>query len=414
MQPPVNDFLKTILRSGVLDAGELAVACRQLPREQRYDPCVLADHLIRTGKLSRFQASKLLVGRAKGLVMEPYQVLAPIGRGGMGAVYLARDSRNQQLVALKVLPPNKARRQERLLARFRREMDLCRRVAHPHIAQTFEVGVKQGVYYIAMEFIPGIDLSKLVRENGPLPVPRAARLFVEVAQGLHHAHQQGLVHRDIKPSNIRVTPSDRAKVLDLGLALIEGEDISEREVVGGQGYIVGSMDYIAPEQTFDACAVDGRADIYGMGCSLYFALTGKPPFPGGSAKEKILRHRGEEPALLTERNPDVPARFAELVHHMMAKDPDKRLARVEMALQELMAWSPSVTELPADRHDDSVFRQAVESLQAAEVDDDLEAIPVAEPVDWQRWPLALWLAGGAVAAGVLLIVVIILILLLSQ
>jgi serine/threonine protein kinase len=145
-----------------------------------------------------------------------------------------------------------------------------------------------------------------------------------VAAGLEHAHEQGLIHRDLKPSNIRITPHDHAKVLDFGLALIEGEEMTDREVTGGQGYIVGSMDYIAPEQTFDACGVDGRADLYGMGCSLYFALSGRPPFPGGTTRDKIMHHRNDEPVPLTERNAQVPARFAELVHRLMAKKAENR------------------------------------------------------------------------------------------
>src|SRR5438132_7548187 len=257
--PAVDDFLKTVLRSGLLDREQLQASLRGVPKDRRDDAQALAEHLVRAGKLSRFQARKLLEGTALGLVLGPFQVLAPIGKGGMGTVYLARDSRSQLLVALKVLPPKRAREEERLLARFRREMEMCQRVAHPHLAWTYEVGVCQGVYYIAMEYIPGKNLYRLVSDEGPLPVRRAARLFGEVAIALDHAHNQGLIHRDLKPSNIIITPHDHAKVLDLGLAIVQGEVPAEREVIGGRGYVVGTMDYIAPEQTENAAKADQRS-----------------------------------------------------------------------------------------------------------------------------------------------------------
>jgi serine/threonine protein kinase len=402
MDPSVDSFLKTVLRSGVLDADQLKAGYRAVAKEQRHDPRAVAEHLIKTGKLSRFQANKLLAGTGKGLVLGPYQVLAPIGKGGMATVYLARDSRSGQLVALKVLPPRNHPRQERLLARFRREMDLCRRVAHQHIARTFEVGVELGIYYIAMEFIPGNDLSTLVRNGGALPVPRAARLFAEVASALQHAHAQGLVHRDLKPSNIRVTTSDRAKILDLGLALLEGEQAIDREVSGGLGYVVGSMDFIAPEQTLDSCGVDGRADVYSMGCSLYFALSGQPPFPGGTALEKILRHRNAAPVPLLKLNPTVPPRFAELVHRMMAKDPNARVASADQARHELLGWAPAAAPPFPEAAEDASFRRAVASLQAKDADDDLEAIPVAEPLQLTPGTTLLWVVGGAIVVVLLM------------
>src|SRR5262249_46991375 len=139
----------------------------------------------------------------------------------MGTVYLARDTRNQQLLALKVLPPKRAREEDRMLARFQREMQLSKRVAHANLTQTYEVGDHLGVHYIAMEYIPGQTLYRLVNEEGPLTVPRAAHLFAQVATGLEHAHGQGLIHRDLKPSNIMIMPNERAKVLDLGLALMQ-------------------------------------------------------------------------------------------------------------------------------------------------------------------------------------------------
>src|SRR5262249_11195265 len=154
-------------------------------------------------------------------------------------------------------------------------------------------------------------------EQGPLVASRACRLFAEVASALDHAHNQGLIHRDLKPSNIMITPHDHAKVLDLGLALVQGETAQEREVVGGQGYVVGTMDYLAPEQADDAARVDPRSDIYSLGCTLYFALTGQPPFPGGTPLDKIRRQRDEEPVPIPQLNAAVPLPLASLVRKMM-------------------------------------------------------------------------------------------------
>ena len=179
--------------------------------------------------------------------------------------------------------------------------------------------------------------------------------------------------------------------------MLEGEETGEREVVGGKGYIVGSMDYIAPEQTLDATAIDGRADIYALGCSLYFTLTGKPPFPGGTNIERMARHRNEEPALLTERNPDVPARFAELIHQMMAKNPEKRPVSVEEVRRELLSWAEPEAEDIQYQQEDVSFRVEVESLQAEAVEERFVEMPSPEVVNRQQLEMLIWFATGVLA-----------------
>jgi serine/threonine protein kinase len=367
----VEGFLKNVLRSGLLDRKQLQLALRGIARERRGDIRAVADHLVHGGHLSRFQARKILKGKWRGLILGPYQVLALIGRGGMGTVFLARDSRTNELLALKVLPRSSAEKRQR--ARFRREMKISRQVDHPHLASTYSSGKIEDIYYIAMEYIPGKSLQRLVAAEGPLDVPRAARLLSEVAAGLDHAHGQGLIHRDLKPSNIMITPKDHAKVLDLGLALIEGEDVADVRVVGGRGYIVGTMDYIAPEQTANSAAVDRRADIYSLGCTLYFAITGRPPFPGGTSKEKIQRQRQEEPESLLELKPTVPVEFALLIRRMMAKDPDDRPASAAEVIRKLRPWAGSAT-LPLDRKDDPEYSTAVFKLQSEEPSADVNVI----------------------------------------
>jgi serine/threonine protein kinase len=347
-------FLRCVLRSGLLDREQLQESLRSVAVEERSNPHALADHLVRMGKLTRFQVSKLLRGISQGMIIGPFRLLAPLGKGGMGTVFLVRDQRSDQLVALKVLPPRLARTEERILARFRREMEMSQRVAHPHLAWTYEVGEFRGAHYIAMEYIQGRTLTRLVSEEGTLPVPRAARLMAEVAAGLDHAHSQGLIHRDLKPSNILVTPRDHAKVLDLGLALSHGET-GDALIVGGQGYILGTMDYIAPEQTVDPLKVDARSDVYSLGCTLYYALSGQPPFPGGTSKEKIMRHRNETPTPLAELVPILPAGFVALVERMMAKDPTNRPASAAAVETEMRAWAAGEVVQPLDRAEDVTF-----------------------------------------------------------
>ncbi|MCS6851616.1 MAG: serine/threonine protein kinase [Gemmataceae bacterium] len=365
---PSATFAQAILRSGLLDRDALRAVVQSAPPDRLATPQLFADYLVAIGKLSRFQANKLLKGAVIGLVLGPYHILAPIGKGGMGSVYLARDSRNQQLLALKILPPKRARTEERLRARFLREMEMCQRVAHPHLTQTYEVGQHLGVYYIAMEFIPGQTLHRLVRDQGPLSVPRAARLFVEVASGLEHAHQQGLIHRDLKPSNIMITPNDHAKILDLGLALMDNEEISDRSIVGGHRYIVGTMDYVAPEQAENSAAVDPRCDVYSLGCTLYYALTGQPPFPGGTSLQKIRRHLTEEPTPITELNPTVPIEFVRLVQWLMAKKPARRPASAAAVREALLPWAGQAPVAAIDQAGDAAYQRAVATLQEVDAE----------------------------------------------
>ena len=353
MSASADEFLRNLLRSDLLSREELQAAVRKVPSERREDPAQIADSLIAQRLLTQFQAHKVLAGVVVGLKLGPYQVQAPIGRGGMGTVYLARDSRNGETAAIKVVSPKRAKGGARHLARFQREMMLSQKLKHPNVALTRDVGVFKGVHYLVLEYIPGLTLYRLVLRDGPLSVSRTARLFAEICAALEHAHSQGLIHRDLKPSNIMVTPDEHAKLLDLGLALLIGEEVDDPEVVGGKGYVVGSVEYIAPEQTRDPTQVDARADLYSLGCTLYFALTGKGPFAGPgppglpgslSAKELMRAHRHTEPDPIQSRNPSVPEGLANLIHRLMAKKPKHRPESAAVVRQELLRFSEPGSE----------------------------------------------------------------------
>jgi serine/threonine protein kinase len=414
----IGDFCKTAVRSGLLSEDELRAAHQSLSAGQQNDAAALAEFLVKTGKLSRFQAKKLLEGRSRGLVLGPFQILSLIGRGGTGAVFLARDSRASRLIALKVLQPTRS--EGRARARFLREVELNRHLSHPHLAQAYDAGHLQGVDYLAMEYIPGRSLHRLVSQEGPLSVARAARLFMEVASALYYAHTRGLIHRDMKPSNIMVTPHDHAKLLDLGLALVQGE-VADRDVIGGQGYIVGTMDYISPEQTNNPIEVDARGDIYSLGCTLYFALTGQPPFPGGTRREKIRRQRRDEPTPLEKLRPTLPPAFVTLVRQMLLKDPNARPPTALAIVEALRPWAEGDVVQPLDRPDDPGYAEAIAALQTKEADDDsqfddavtVHPTPGGPPplatanqrpfqgMTWQPW-MVLAFVVAAIALGVLL------------
>jgi serine/threonine protein kinase len=366
--PAIDRFLEAMRRSGLVPAQGIDKLVAAAPKDVARDADQFGEHLVRLGVLTHFQVLKLKQGTFQGLVLGPYHILSPLGKGGMSTVYLARDTRQpggvRGLVALKVLPPKRAREEDRLLARFLREMDLAQRVKHPHLTRTYEAGDVGGVHYIAMEYIRGVSLRRLVADYGPQPVARTARLFAEVAAGLGHAHENGLVHRDLKPSNIMVTPNGHAKVLDMGLALALDEKLpADKQVVGGQGYVVGTMDYIAPEQVDDPTGVDARADLYAMGCSIYYALAGQPPFPGGTSKEKMRRHRTEYPDPLSDFNPTVPVEFSRVVQKMMEKTPARRYPTAQAARDALLVWAAADPETPMDVDPEQTPAEAVMELE---------------------------------------------------
>jgi len=399
---PITDldrFVRALRRSGLLTSARIDHLIDAAPKGVADDPDQLGEFLVNREAVTHFQVAKLKQGTWQGLVLGPYHILSPLGKGGMGTVYLARDMRKPEgktrdgrkderaLVALKVLPPKKARAEDRMLARFLREMDLAQRVSHLHLTKTFEAGDVGGVHYIAMEYIRGVNLRKLVADNGPMAVSRAARLFAEVADGLQHAHDQGLIHRDLKPGNIMVTPNGHAKILDMGLALALDEQLpADKTIVGGQGYVVGTMDYIAPEQVDDPTQVDGRADLYALGCTLYHALTGQPPFPGGTSVEKMRRHRTKYPDPISDFNPTVPAEFSRIVERLMEKDPKRRYPTSAAVRDALRPWAAGAPETPLDVDPDQTEAEVVLELERAQTDPGafFETVPVVVFADKAR------------------------------
>ncbi|GIW88889.1 MAG: hypothetical protein KatS3mg108_3213 [Isosphaeraceae bacterium] len=338
---PVEQFLVNLDRSGLL-ARSQALAYLHGPADPAaQSPTLLARRLVDLGHLTAYQARKLLAGATRGFFLGGYRILQVLGEGGMGKVFLAQHIQSRQHVALKVLPPRKAFEDPHALARFRRETELSRRIRHPYVAQTLDVGTDAGVSFMVLEFVPGRSLHQMVASptGGPWRVPDAARYFAKVLEGLQAAHDAGLVHRDIKPSNLMVTPTGDPRILDLGLARALGEIDSDATRLTHPNAIIGTLDYASPEQLADASSVDPRSDLYSVGCSLYFTLAGFPPFPGGDVINKIYRQRMEDPRNLESVSPAVPASFAALVRKLMAKNPDHRYQSAAEARADLLRWT---------------------------------------------------------------------------
>lgn len=370
----VAAFVDTVVRSRLADRPAL---------EPHLTPPVptaetVAERLRAAGLLTRFQAEKLLAGRWQGLAVGPYRLLCPIARGGNGIVYLARDGRRPagqptpRVVALKVLSPQRAKDEPRTLARFKREMTIGRRIPpHPHLVRTFDSGEDNGVHYIALSYAAGRTVRMTVNADGPMAVAKATRAFADVARGLHAAHAAGYIHRDVKPSNVILSSAGRATLLDFGFALRRGETptAADAEVIGGHGYTLGTADYLPPEQATNAVAVGAETDVYSLGCSLYFALAGRPPFPAATAREKIRLHQTADPLPLMSLNSDVPAGLSAVVGWLMNKRPEERPQSAEMVADELETWAepalPTANRVSYDAAWEATMLERVEAAWLA-------------------------------------------------
>lgn len=332
---------ETALASGLVDepqlaAAETAVAATLAPGTAApadWDHAV-ADRLVQDKLLTPFQAREILAGRRR-FRLGQYTVLDEVARGGMGQVFKAEHAMMGREVAVKVLPRAKSTPESE--AAFRREMRMLGRLDHENLVRAYDAGYDAMVYYLVTELVPGLDLKRQVQKHGPLDETLAASVISQAARGLAYAHEQGLVHRDVKPGNILVLPDGRVKVLDLGLAGSQIEEESSR-----LGRVVGTMDYIAPEQIRAPDDVGPSADVYALGCTLYFAVTGQVPFPGGTRREKMQRHLSASPVPVRELAPRLNAEFCRVIEAMMAKNPAQRLKSASEVVERLRPWTPAV------------------------------------------------------------------------
>ena len=280
-KPKVDAFLDLLRRSGLVEKGRLNAVLVELKEQSGGEPIsdtdFVADRIVQSGLITRWQADKLLEGRHKGFFLGKYKLLDHLGTGGMSSVYLAEHVLMQRRVAIKVLPKDRVD-DSSYLARFHREAQAAAALDHHNIVRAYDVDNDGNNHYFVMEYVDGRDLQRIVKEDGPLSYVAAAEYIRQAAEGLAHAHQAGLIHRDVKPANLLVDQKNVVKVLDLGLARFTDESKASLTVAFDEN-VLGTADYLAPEQALNSHGVDARADIYGLGCSMYFLLTGHPPFP---------------------------------------------------------------------------------------------------------------------------------------
>jgi len=333
-----DDFFELLSKSDLLSADQLEAA--RSSTSEATDASTVARQLARQGVLTRWQAGQLLAGRTT-FHLGKYRLIDLLGRGGMGSVFLGEHVMMNRRVALKIVSRDVGSDPVRL-ERFLDEARAIAALDHPAIVQAYSVDNEGDRYYIVMEYVEGRDLQRVVDEDGTLDWTTAAAYIRQAADGLAHAHERQLIHCDIKPSNLLLGPQGRVKILDMGLARLgkdeeeEGEDLTESR----ENQILGSVDYLAPEQALESEEFDYRADIYALGCTFYFLLTGHPPFPEGTLHQRILKHQTQDPSPIESERPDVPGPLADICRRMMAKEPGERYqdaGEVAHALGELLA-----------------------------------------------------------------------------
>jgi serine/threonine-protein kinase len=300
------------------------------------DPVEFCKAFETVGLLTRWQSEKLMQGKYKGFFLGKHKLLGHIGTGGMSAVYLAEHLVMKHRRAIKVLPKSKLGKSS-YLERFRREAKAIASLNHPNVVRAYDIDNERDTHYLVMEYVEGPDLQILVKKHGPLPFAIAADYISQAALGLQHAHELGLIHRDVKPANLLVDSHGVVKVLDMGLALFTSETDASITMEYNDK-VLGTADYLAPEQALNSHNVDSRADIYGLGCTLYFLLTGHPPFPDGSIASRIAKHQQVMPKDIRKERPDCPGELEGICVKMIQKDPRFRYSSCQQVSEVLQNW----------------------------------------------------------------------------
>ncbi|GIW82689.1 MAG: hypothetical protein KatS3mg105_4496 [Gemmatales bacterium] len=354
----VESICNLLIRSRLLQASDVQLLHRRWRLESRdgyADVERFAKWLVQKQYITEYQSQSLLRGHADHFFLNQYKLLDRIGKGRMAGIFKAVHNLGH-VVAIKVLPPSKAKQPE-IMSRFQREARMAMRLKHPYVVRTFHLGHTSSLHYLVMEYLEGETLEDVLKRRGKLPAAEAVRLIHQALLGLQHIHEQGLVHRDLEPANLMLVGADTpdstlfatVKILDIGLGreLFDENENPEYDMqLTTEGTVLGSPDYLAPEQARNAHAADIRADIYSLGCVLYHALAGQEPFPEKSAFRKIILHAEATPRPLREFDPSIPAGLEKVVSVMMAKNHGDRY---QTPLQAAQALAPFLPRDPGNR-----------------------------------------------------------------
>jgi serine/threonine protein kinase len=386
-----ENFFRHLRRSGLLGEQELQQA-DQLSSSPR--PGVIARALIEQGLLTRYQARRVLAGKATRLLLGQYRILEPLGRGAMGRVFKAVHTTMARVVAIKVILPG-ILKDHSDVELFNREVRVAAQLNHPNIVVAYDANEVKGLRFLVMEYVPGPSLQDLIKGSGPLAIDLACELMRQAATALQYAHERGMVHRDIKPANLLiceppgnagpqpgapdVAPRPLVKVVDFGLARFcgIGPTGTDDTIRVEPGAVLGTVDYMSPEQAQDVHAVDIRSDLYSLGCVFYYALTGQVLFPGGNSIEKLCKQLLNEPQPLRELRPEVPAALEAIVQRLLAKKMDQRFQTPAELANELAGLSDTcerreLPSLPAARPPESPPAAELAGCTVLKTADDLQ------------------------------------------
>ncbi|MBI2806240.1 MAG: protein kinase [Planctomycetes bacterium] len=383
MEFKIENLCGFLIRSKLMTPAEMQAMRQRWQGEAKENAAqtpMFLKWLVAKNYATEYQASLLARGHVDDFFLGVYKILERVGRGRMAGVYKAVHP-SGQVVAIKVLPPSRAKNGQ-TLARFQREARLAVKLKHPHVVRSFQVGETKGVHFLVMEYLEGEPLDEVLQRRKRLPPGEAVRLVHQALLGLQYIHEQGMVHRDLKPANLMLLPAStrgsgettlksQVKILDIGLAREffdenSPTDGAERMELTAEGVLLGTPDYLAPEQARDPRNIDIRADIYSLGCTLYHLLTGQPPFPDKNILNQMIRHATETPKPIKQFNSSLPEGLAQIVDWMMAKQPTQRYPTPARAAQALEAFLMVANEPARPVEESPQLKKFLTSLELSE------------------------------------------------